>query len=110
MSLQTDFQIFARAVRILRRWGRETYPGVFFDDGSLPSNPLNSGTLVSDDPVSVYLRGRWQYNSDDPVPAPVMEQNQNGMPIEIELVQAIEQFCGRIANATVVSASNFPKL
>jgi hypothetical protein len=110
LSIETDFQIFARAVRTLRRWRRETYPGVYFSDGSLPSNPLNARIVVSNDPVSTYLRGRWQYNSDDPVPAPIREQNRNGGPIEIELNRAIDQFCGKIAHATVSSVSSFPRL
>jgi hypothetical protein len=40
ISVESDFRIFARAVRTLRRWGRETYPGVYFSDGSLASNPV----------------------------------------------------------------------
>jgi hypothetical protein len=112
IPLERDFRVFARAVRILRRWGRDTYPGVYFNDGPLPSDPLNPRILISDDPVSSYLRGRWQYNSDDsvPEPEPVREQNRNGMAIEIELGRAVDQFCQRIANATVSSVSSFPKL
>jgi hypothetical protein len=91
LELERDFHTFRSAVLTLKRWGRSTFPGIYFTESPpLPVNPINSRILSSQDVLSAYIRGRWRPDPD--ALPPVLEENRDGMPVEIQRDYAIDTF------------------
>jgi len=105
IRLETDLHIFHRSVQILGLWGEKTFPGIFFEDDPLPSNPMNGRLRLLDDPISTYLRRRWRLDPDVPRQPPILEQNQVGAPVDIDTDRAIEIFSKKFFKATNVVTS-----
>jgi hypothetical protein len=109
VSLGSYLGIFRRSLQLLRQWGRSTYPGVAWGENALPCNPANLRIMSSEDPISSYLRQRWQSQPDTNEP-PRGLPDSAGRPIEIGLDQAIETFSRGLARSVATTASGMPRL
>jgi hypothetical protein len=109
VSLGSHLGIFQRSLQLLRNWGRSTYPGVAWGENALPCNPTNVRIMSSEDPLSSYLRQRWQPKPDSSEP-PRSLPELGGRPIEIELDRAIATFSRGLARSVATVATGMPRL
>jgi hypothetical protein len=105
-QLARDLQIFRDALRRLRAWGRETMPGVCFENGSLPSDPRNLNLTLSNDPISASLRGAWaahRERRESPFSGHPKHVS-DGSVIEMPLQDSTKAFSDGLASALVSAA------
>ena len=103
-SLEEDYNIFRRAVRLLRSWNRRTMTGVMLPGEALPANPVNSYVLTAAVPVAAELRARW----GQPGPEPTGRDRGDALEIgvtEIPLPEAINTFASGLGAALLSAAS-----
>src|SRR6266480_2625798 len=110
LSLSSHWGIFRRSLQLLRLWGHSTFPGVRCGDLALPSNPTNVRLMSSDDPISAYLRQRWQPQPTTFHPPSHGSPDHGGRPVEIEMEKAIETFSRGLARNVATLASGMPRL
>ena len=99
-ELRRNFLVFQGVVMRLRDLGRKTMPGIFFKNGSLPSNPQDPNLQLSNDPISSELRRSWRaHRRQITVTSP--DFVDDGSVIEMPLDQSTSVFSNGLARALV---------